>query len=253
MFRLITAVFSISLMLLSTAGRAEIQFSGYGSLVGGMVLSGEEDPGGEIEFPVDFYDYAFYTEDVKFKPETMFAIQARMNVQDNLVFTAQLVAKGADDFKPDIDWIYLTYRFDENWYLMAGRRNLPMYYFSEFMEVGYTYPWLRPPANLYWWEITQFNGLTLAREFSYEDWVATVSIFGGREERDEIRSHDYWRNRGGYYFPPEGTYISGTAEVTWSDIIGINLNASNDWMDLRFSYFSTHYETFADVSFSQKR
>ncbi|QTH70667.1 hypothetical protein [Pseudoalteromonas xiamenensis] len=241
--------FCVLLGFFTVAAKAEIQFSGYGSIVGGKVISGEEDPSGEIEFPVDFYDYAFYTEDFKLKPETMIALQARMDVTDGLVFTGQLVAKGADDFKPDIDWLYLTYNINDDWYVMAGRRNLPMYYFSEYMEVGYAYPWIRPPANLYWWEITQFNGLTVAHQMNWSDWTATVSMFAGREEREDIRSHDYWRNRGGYYFPPEGTYISGTADVTWSDILGVNLNASNDWIDLRFSYFTTQYETFADVFF----
>ncbi|MDP5211603.1 hypothetical protein ORJ66_00905 [Pseudoalteromonas tunicata] len=231
---------------------AEIQFSGYGSIVGGTVISGEKDPTGDVEFPVDFYDYSYYTEDFKFKPETMIALQARMDVAEGLVFTGQLVAKGADNFNPDIDWLYLTYNINDQWYVMAGRRNLPMYYFSEYMEVGYAYPWVRPPANLYWWEITQFDGLTVAHQINWTEWSATFSMFGGREEREDIRSHDYWRNRGGYYFPPEGTYISGTADVTWSDIIGINVNASNDWIDLRLSYFTTQYETYADVFFNEE-
>ncbi len=231
---------------------ADIDFSGYGSIVAGQVISGEKDPSGEIEFPVDFYDYAYYTEDLSFKPESMLAIQARMDLSDSLVVTGQLVAKGTDNFDPDLDWLYLTYHFDDQWYIMAGRRNLPMYYFSEYMEVGYAYPWLRPPANLYWWEITQFNGVTLAYDFFWQEWTGTVSLFGGREDREDIRSHDYWRNRGGYYYPPEGTYIAGTADVSWSDILGLNLNVANDWMDLRFSYFSTHYETYADIFYTEE-
>ncbi|MEW6981561.1 hypothetical protein AAD001_02795 [Colwelliaceae bacterium 6471] len=244
----IMAVILLPISLMQNA-IAEIQFSGYGSIVAGKVISGEIDPSGEKEFQVDFYDYAFYTEDVKLKPETMIALQARADLLDNLTVTTQIVAKGADDFSPDIDWLYATYNFSDDFYIMAGRRNLPMYYFSEYMEVSFATPWLRPPTNLYWWEITQFNGLTLVKNFEFDEWSLSASIFGGREEREDISAHDYWRNRGGYYWPPEGTYVSGTADVTWSEILGVNLIASNDWMEYRFSYFTTHYETYADVFF----
>lgn len=239
------------LVLLCTTGTAvaDIQWSGYGSLVVGKTIGGDPDPTGEVEFPVDFYDYAFYQNEWSMEPESMIALQARMDVMENLTFTAQLVAKGADDFSPDIDWLYATYRFSDDLYLMLGRRNLPMYYFSEYMEVGFAYPWVRPPANLYWWEITQFNGATLVKDFMVEDWNFSLSGFVGHETQKNIKSHDFWRNRGGYYFPPEGTYIAGTADVTWSKIMGANLAASNDWIDLRLSYFRTFYETFADVMF----
>lgn len=126
---------------------------------------------------------------------------------------------------------------------------LPMYYFSEYMEVGFAYPWIRPPANLYWWEITQFNGLTYLYNFELGNWNLDFSAFMGEETQTKIKSHDFWRNRGGYYFPPAGVYISGTADVTWSDIIGVNLAAANDWLDIRASYFSTRYTTTSDVMF----
>jgi hypothetical protein len=229
-----------------------IQFSGYGSIVGGKVLSGQVDPSGEKEFQVDFYDYAFYTTEFDFEQESMVAVQMRADVVDNLSATVQLVAKGADGWSPDVDWAYLSYQVGQNGTLMAGRRMLPMYYFSEYMEVGYAYPWIRPPANLYWWEITQFNGLTYSHSFNLADWTLNASVFGGRETQRDIKSHDFWRNRGGYYFPPEGTYISGTADVSWSKILGTNLALSNDWIDLRASYFRTHYNTTSDIFFTDE-
>lgn len=244
---LVAVVFSAELL-----ADDRFHISGYGSLVGGKVIGGEVDPSGDKEFQVDFYDYAFYTEELDFEQESMVALQMRADVMDRLTATIQLVAKGADGWSPDIDWAYLSYQVGQDGTLMAGRRMLPMYYFSEYMEVGYAYPWLRPPANLYWWEITQFNGLTYAHSFYLGDWTLTPSIFGGRETQRDIKSHDFWRNRGGYYFPEAGTYIAGTADVTWSKILGANLAMSNDWIDLRASYFRTHYNTTADVFFTDE-
>lgn len=238
-----------ALLCTCASASAEVSFSGYGSLVAGKVISGEKDPSGKKEFQVDFYDYAFYTEDLDFEQESMIAVQMRADIIDHMTATVQLVAKGADQWSPDVDWAYVTYQVGEDGSLMAGRRMLPMYYFSEYMEVGYAYPWIRPPANLYWWEITQFNGVTYSHNFHIKDWTVGASVFGGRETQRDIKSHDFWRNRGGYYFPPAGTYIAGTADVTWSKILGTNITATNDWIDIRASYFRTHYNTTADVMY----
>jgi len=244
-----TQLMCCALALCSVSAIAEVSFSGYGSIVAGKVISGEVDPSGKKEFQVDFYDYAFYTEDLDFEQESMVAVQLRTDIAEKLSATIQVVAKGADGWSPDVDWAYLTYQVGDNGSLMLGRRMLPMYYFSEYMEVGYAYPWLRPPANLYWWEITQFNGATYSHSFLLDDWSVTASLFGGRETQRDIKSHDFWRNRGGYYFPPAGTYIAGTADVTWSKILGTNVTVSNDWIDIRASYFRTHYNTTAEVLF----
>ena len=245
----IIILFVLTSMLASFSANAEIRVSGYGSIAAGKVVSGDVDPSGEVEFQVDFYDYAYYIEEWDWEQESMVALQMSTDISDKLTATIQLVAKGADDWQPDVDWMYVTYKLSDSGTLMLGRRMLPMYYFSEYMEVGYAYPWVRPPANLYWWEITQFNGATYLHNFYVNDWSVDVSVFGGRETQRNIKSHDFWRNRGGYYFPPEGTYIAGTADVTWSEIIGLNASLSNDWIDLRASYLKTHYSTTANVMF----
>ncbi|WP_423185207.1 hypothetical protein ACO1PK_08460 [Alishewanella sp. d11] len=242
-------LFILLLVLPLSLSAMDFRVSGYGSIVGGKVISGDKDPSGETEFQIDFYDYAYYVEKWEWDKESLIALQLSADVNDRLTATMQLVAKGADGWSPDIDWFYVTYDLTDNSQIMAGRRMLPMYYFSEFMEVGYAYPWIRPPANLYWWEITQFNGLTYLHSFDVKQWTVNFSAFFGRETQTEIKSHDFWRNRGGYYFPPEGTYIAGTADVTWSDIKGVNIAVANNWLDIRASYFSTRYTTTADVMF----
>lgn len=249
-------------LLFATSVCAEVRISGYGSIAVGKVLSGDKDPSGDIEFQTDFVDYAFYTEEVDWEPDTMFALQISADVQNNLSITGQLVSKGADNFKPELDWLYATYNFSDDLYLMVGRRSLPMYYFSEYMEVAFAYPWVRPPAMLYWWDMSQFNGVTLTKDFNFDEWTVAVSGFTGKETRDELRSHDYWRSRGGYYYaptqfnPPAGYDNAGivptTAKVTWDDILGFNIVASNDWMDLRFSMFSNHYETTTELFYSKE-
>ncbi|GLX78983.1 hypothetical protein tinsulaeT_23230 [Thalassotalea insulae] len=214
--------------------KADIKFSGFGSIIAGKTLGTVDDPlnpgqkRDEI-LTADFYDVGQYTNDITFNAESIFALQATMDLSSKLKVTAQLVAKGVDDFEPEFDWYYLTYRATDNLTLMAGRRNIPMYYFSEYSEVGYAYPWMRPPSNLYWWQVTQFNGVNASYSFDWGDYANSVTFFYGNEYSDDnVEMLYYDKLYGG---------SARTVNEYWTDITGVNWNISGDNFDIRFVYF----------------
>ncbi len=222
------------LALISTASLAEVKFSGFGSIVAGKTLGTVDDPINvgqrrDETFTADFYDVGQYTNDITFKAESVFAIQAVADLGEKLKITGQLVAKGTDDFEPEFDWYYVTYQATDNLTLMAGRRNIPMYYFSEFSEVGYAYPWMRPPSNLYWWQVTQFNGGQAMYDFTLGDFSNTVTVFYGNEYSYDNKEMNYYDKLYG------GSALS--VDEFWTDIMGINWNISGDFFDVRFVYF----------------
>jgi hypothetical protein len=231
---LIITFFTLLFTLFSTVTVAEIKFSGYGSVIAGKTLGTVDDPlnpgqkRDEI-LTADFYDVGQYTNDITFKAESIFAIQAVVDLSTNFKATAQLVAKGVDDFEPEFDWYYLTYQATNSLTFMAGRRNIPMYYFSEFAEVGYAYPWMRPPSNLYWWQITQFNGVHAMYDFDLGDYSNTLTLFYGNEYSDDNVEMLYYNKLYG-----------GTAQKVkedWTDIMGMNWSISGDNFDVRVVYF----------------
>jgi hypothetical protein len=226
--------FLTAALLFSGAAIADVKFSGYGSIVAGKTLGTVDDPLNPGEkrdeiFTADFYDVGQYNNDISFKAESIFALQAVMDLSSDFKVTAQLVAKGVDDFNPEFDWYYLTYQASENVTVMAGRRNIPMYYFSEYSEVGYAYPWMRPPSNLYWWQVTQFDGIHASYDFELGDYSNSVTAFYGNEYSNENVEMLYYDKLYG-----------GTAQTVnefWTDILGFNWNISGDNFDLRFVYF----------------
>jgi len=233
--KLLKTLFCTSLLILiTTSANAEIKVSGFGSIVAGKTLGTVDDPlnpgqkRDEI-LTADFYDVGQYTNDITFNAESIFALQAVMDLSTNFKVTAQLVAKGVDNFQPEFDWYYLTYQATENLTLMAGRRNIPMYYFSEFSEVGYAYPWMRPPSNLYWWQVTQFNGVHAMYNFDLGDYSNTLTFFYGNEYSDDNVEMLYYNK----------LYGGSAREVNeyWTDITGVNWNISGDNFDVRFVYF----------------
>lgn len=203
---------------------ADVKFSGYGSIVAGQTLDD-----GEV-FTADFFEVGQYENEISFKPESIFALQATMDLGENLKGTAQLVAKGAEDFEPELDWYYLTYQINDEWSVLAGRRNIPIYYYSEYYDVGYAYPWLRPASNLYWWQIVQFNGVHFVREFELGDYSTQLTIYYGNEFSDNNSELAFYAAAGFY-----GPTVVGANE-DWKHITGLNWNVSGEWFDIRFVY-----------------
>ena len=212
-------VTALLLFLYSTDVFAEIEFSGYGSIVMGKTMGSDE------VFTADFFDVGQYSDDLSFKPESLFAIQTRGHLSEDLTYTAQLVAKGVDDFQPEFDWYYLTYNATDNLSIMAGRRTIPMYYYSEFSEVGYAYPWMRPPSNLYWWQVTIFNGLHVSYNMASGDYDHNITLFYGNENSEANKEMQF-------YFPQ---YES--TDSFWKNITGFNYSLVGYSFDLRFVYF----------------
>ncbi|OUL56350.1 hypothetical protein [Pseudoalteromonas ulvae] len=233
-FNKILSALLFSGVCVSSAAHAEVKISGFGSIVAGKTLGTVEDPlnpgttRDEI-FTADFYDVGQYTNDFSFQPETVFALQVVADLGDKLKVTGQLVAKGTDDFEPEFDWYYLTYQATNELTFMAGRRNIPMYYFSEFAEVSYAYPWMRPPSNLYWWQVTQFNGVTAMYDFEIGGLSSTISAFYGNEYSNDNKEMNYY----------DKLYGGNAVAVNefWTDIMGVNWNLSGDFFNLRFVYF----------------
>lgn len=221
------SLLATSLLSSSTALAAmdNIDISGFGSIVAGQTLSS-----GDV-FTADWHDVGQYEDGLSFKPESMLAIQARSQLTDKLSFTALLSAKGTDDFEPEFDWYYLTYQASDNLTLMAGRRAIPMYYFSEFIEVGFAYPWVRPPANLYWWQIQYFNGLHASYDFTLGDYSSNITAFYGNERDDDNKEIGVLYSRG-----------ADRIREYWEEITGFTWSLSGDIFDLRFMHFSTATE-----------
>lgn len=235
-------------VVLPAQAEMSLDISGYGSIVAGKTFGSVDDPLNEGEtrdeiLTADFYDVGQYDNDIAFKPESVFALQMTTQLTDDLKITGQLVAKGTDDFEPEFDWYYLTYQATDELTLMAGRRNIPMYYYSEFTEVGYAYPWIRPPANLYWWQITQFDGFHASYTFDIGDVSTKITGFYGNEKSYDNKEMLYYER----LFSGSATSI----DEFWTDILGVNINFAGEWFEFRFVYFQNDRDrdrNFADGS-----
>ncbi|MBQ1782052.1 MAG: hypothetical protein II007_00200 [Gammaproteobacteria bacterium] len=90
-----------------------------------------------------------YDEDAEWLPDSVLGLQMTFNVNEQTEATVQLQARGADDWDPKIEWAFLAYTFDNGTKLRGGKLRLPLYMYSDYLEVGYAYPFARPSVDVY--------------------------------------------------------------------------------------------------------
>ena len=136
---------------------ADIQFNGFLSAIGGTAT---DDP------------IRQYEDDITFRQDSIFGLQARADVSEKLSVTGQLVSRGEDDFATELAWGYLAYEATQSLTLRMGRFRTPFYFYSDFLEVGYAYPWISPADEVYSLQFDNIDGIDLLYKITLFDTVS---------------------------------------------------------------------------------
>jgi len=87
---------------------------------------------------------------VTFLQDSKFGLQMTADVAEDMQVVAQILASAEDDnYAMDIEWAYLDYTLNDSTKLRMGRIKQPVFLISDYLEVGYAYPWIRPPSEAY--------------------------------------------------------------------------------------------------------
>lgn len=94
-------------------------------------------------------NYFGITDQVNLRPYTNAGIQFELDIKDDIALILQLIARGSERYDVEANWAYLRYQPNENWNIQVGRIRVPTFLLSEYIDVGYAYPWIHPPAEVY--------------------------------------------------------------------------------------------------------
>lgn len=164
-------------LCLAYPAHAEIRINGFANFIGGM--TGDQDV-------VYGYD-----DSISFSEESLFALQASGDINDRMSATVQILARGEDDYDVDFEWAYLTYRVSNNITATAGRFRLPLFRYSDSLDVGYSYHWVTAPRNVYDIPFNNMDGFRLDYSDFLGDWEIKLGaalgtfdneVFGGNVE-----------------------------------------------------------------------
>lgn len=188
----------------SFSSTADVRFNGFASIVGGTTMDKNESVFG-------------YNDSISFKPESLFALQASADLGDGLSATAQLMARGENDFRADFEWAYLSYELSEQSQINAGRLRIPFYRYSDFLDVGYAYNWLRPPSSVYRLPFSTYDGISYVNNHLIGDWESSIQLtYGSYEGGVNLVAED------------DPSKLDG--------ITGINWTVNNYWLTARAVY-----------------
>lgn len=127
-----------------------------------------------------------------FKQDTILALQVSKQVNDKTTATGQLVSRGTDDFKTEAAWAFVSYQANEDLTARIGRLRIPFFYYSEFLEVGYAYNWVRLPSDVYNIPFSSFDGVDFTQRFAIGSLDNSIQVNFGRLTDDlNIFDEDY--------------------------------------------------------------
>ena len=215
MHKIMAMGFIFTTLFICKPASAEIKLNGFGSFAVGTVVEGEE-------YLADFPKAGIYNTDLSMDPDTSLGLQLSSYFTDNFSLIAQAAVHGASGYDPEIDWLYLNYYLRPELSVQAGRKRLPLYYYSDYFDVGYAYYWIRPPPDVYTWQITNYNGVSLLYETALGQWDTSINVYYGSEESED---NDLL-----------SLLFSASVDETWKDMIGIVGTMSNYWLELRLTH-----------------
>lgn len=210
-----------------SAHAVDFSLSGFSSITAGSVVSGVHDDYMSYHCPCSLVNYEYagvYTgNDWSLRQESLVGVQGMAKFTDKFSATVQVVARGEPKTQASIDWAYLTYNVDSNWTIQAGRKRLPIYFYSDSNYIGYSYIWTRPPVDVYGWDIYSYDGANVMYRRTIGQWGLTANLWAGASENGNDPYYKY-------------LYTGVRSDSMWNHIMGGYLDLSNDIIDFRLIY-----------------
>lgn len=226
-------------------GSLDFSGSGFLTLGAGAVLGGTKAGVVGRNCPcltTDYAQAAVYDGrgDLQWKQDSKLGLQGTVVLPDSrFSVTAQAVVRGVQDGNVNLEWLYGTYQFSDSTSIQAGRKRLPLFYYSDIQDVGFALPWTHLPPQFYGWEAVNYNGVNLRHHLRLGEWDTTLNLLAGSEN---INDSGYWK----IYNGPQSS-----TRVKWKNIVGGDLTLGYDWFETRFAYIQSDVERLSDTVWSQ--
>lgn len=217
-------------------GGIDFKGSGFMTIAAGKVLGGgaAENSGG-YNCPCFLSDYsnaAIYQQgSMNWLPDSKLGLQGTAAFNNSYSLTGQIMFRGVNGGKANLEWLYGTIRLNNNLTLQVGRKRLPLSYYSESQDVGQSYPWVHLPPQTYGWDAVNYNGVNLSYEEQWGNWTSGLNLFTGSET---VKDNGYWRIYNGK---------NTRTDSRWSKIAGVNLNLSREWFETRLVYLQSDVQS----------
>ena len=177
-----------------------------------------------------------------FSTDSRLGLQISAKVNPDISVTGQLLAKAnKDNSNVEADWAFASYRVNEPISIRAGKIKFPTFLISDYYEVGYAYPWIRPPQEVYYSNpITTLNGVDVLAKIRLGDMNLLFQPYYGvsRGAQALVPQEVYpLFPLLGQPQPPSGSVVY--TDFTADALHGFNLSLSSDIFTVRYGTLQT--------------
>ncbi len=218
--------------------------SGFYNLTGAQVLSGSAGGSSapwnyqQWNCPCSIQNWEYVgvyqkSKGLDFGQESLVGLQLRKEFSPTFSVTGQFVVRAQNEnngFSPSVDWLYASWSpsADSPFNVEVGRLRIPLYYYSDYLYIGYSYPWVRPPPDVYGWPIYAYDGgnVSYHTQIGNSAWTMNASAFAGTFNQ----SYDSYDTMI-YSNAPAGN--GSPLTEAWKNILGGYVSATNEIFDFR--------------------
>lgn len=234
------------------ANQDSLQFSGFARAIIGHL----DDANAE---------YVGYDNSISLDQQSLIGLQADYQLTDAIAVTGQVVAYTEEQRNSGLEWLYLSYAPNNALHLKLGKQRIPFFNYSDSLDIGFAYPWLTLPQQVYDTAFfSTFDGILAHYGFSFNNWLIEYEAYWGRyDDKIYLASQEINTAVNGLVganvtvnirnFTFRASYNHGDAEVEQDEAslfgqqlrqLGFSNNA--DWLNangiIRFYQLSANYE-----------
>jgi predicted porin len=166
-----------------------------------------------------------YTSDPNFAQGSKLGLQGTFALTEQTQIVGQLVSRGADDWTPEMEWAFLSHDFDNGFTTRIGRLRVPLYMYSDYLEVGYAQPWANPPTDVYSIvPVSSYDGIDVIYDTDLGD--ASLSLQGSYGHDTDDAEHN-----------------SLGVDVKFNNTLGMSATLSYEEWVFRTTYFQSELQS----------
>ncbi|MFV2059088.1 MAG: hypothetical protein ACC653_00310 [Gammaproteobacteria bacterium] len=158
----------------------DLEVTGYSTLLGTYT---DADPN-------NIYEHNYADKYVDFTHQSRAGVQFNSKINEDFEFSLTLLMEGSDNYTARADWFYATYAASEDTHFRFGRLKVPFYMVSNYIDIGYAYPWVTPPPEVYSTNlIGSVDGIELVYDTTTDsgtNWL--FELYFGSSKNDDILS-----------------------------------------------------------------
>lgn len=114
--------------------------------------------------------------------DSRLGLQLDFKASESLHATIQWIARdhAGDFFEQNLEWAFLRWSPRSDISIRAGRLGIDTFLLADHTNVGYAYPWMRPPHEFYsYLPVSHFDGIDIKKSYHINEGYLSLKLFAG--------------------------------------------------------------------------